>query len=159
VDSRLAFGAELNYAQQRDFDMLFGFQDYNIVTGYLSAYYSFDNGVHAKIDAGRYLAGDWGATITMDRAFDNGWKIGAYVTMTDMSYAAFGEGSFDKGVIVTVPTDFFFGNASRRNLSAQLGSPNRDGGARLEIDDRLYDIVRDGHVAGPLGDTWGRVWR
>lgn len=159
VDSRLAVGAELNYARQRDFDMLLGFQDYETVAGYLTGYYSFDNGFHAQLSAGRYLAGDWGATFALDREFDNGWKVGAYFTLTDMPFDEFGEGSFDKGIRITVPTDFFFENASRRTVSTKLASLSRDGGAKLEIDDRLYDIVRSGHVAGPMGDTWGRVWR
>ena len=159
VDSRLALGAELNYARQRDFDMGFGFQDYDMLTGYLSAYYSLGNGFHTQVDAGRYLAGDWGATFALDREFDNGWKIGAYFTLTDMPFEEFGEGSFDKGIRITVPTDFFLGTASRREVSTNLASLSGDGGARLEVDDRLYDVVRDGHVAGPMGDTWGRVWR
>jgi len=136
-----------------------GFQDYDTVTGYLSAYYSLGNGFHTQVDAGRYLAGDWGATFALDREFDNGWKVGAYVTLTDMPFDEFGEGSFDKGIRITVPTDFFLGTASRREVSTNLASLSRDGGARLEIEDRLYDVVRDGHVAGPMGDTWGRVWR
>lgn len=159
VDSRLAIGTELNYARQRDFDMGFGFQNYEAVTGHLSAYYSFDNGFHAQVNAGRYLAGDWGATFALDREFDNGWKVGAYFSLTDMPFEEYGEGSFDKGIRVTVPTDFFLGNASRREVSTNLASLSRDGGARLEIEDRLYDVVRDGHVGGPMGDTWGRVWR
>jgi hypothetical protein len=159
VDSRLAIGAELNYARQRDFDMGFRFQDFDTVTGHLSAHYSFDNGFHTEVSAGRYLAGDWGATFALDREFDNGWKVGAYFTLTDMPFEEYGEGSFDKGIRVTVPTDFFLGNASRSEVSTSLASLSRDGGARLEVDGRLYDIVRDGHVGGPMGDTWGRVWR
>ncbi|MFT4742076.1 MAG: hypothetical protein ACI91Z_000047 [Yoonia sp.] len=159
VDSRLAVGAEVNYARQRDFDMLLGFQDYETVTGHVSAYYSFDNGFHAQVDVGRYLAGDWGATFALDRKFDNGWKVGAYFTLTDMPFDEFGEGSFDKGIRLTVPVDFFIGNASRRSVSTSLASLTRDGGARLNVDGRLYNIVRDGHTAGALGDTWGRVWR
>lgn len=159
VDSRLAISAELNYARQRDFDMGVGLQDYDAITGYLSAYYSFDNGFHAQVNAGRYLAGDIGATFALDREFDNGWKVGGYFTLTDMPFDEYGEGSFDKGIRITVPTDFFLGNASRREVSTNLASLTRDGGARMNIEGRLYDIVRDGHIAGPMGDTWGRVWR
>lgn len=60
VDSNLAFGVELAYAAQRDFDMLFGLQDYDVLTGHASAYYDFGNGFIGQVDAGRYLAGDWG---------------------------------------------------------------------------------------------------
>ena len=159
VDSRLALGAELNYAIQRDTDMLLGFQDFDAMTSHVSAYYSFDSGFHGQVDMGRYLAGDWGATFALDREFDNGWKVGAYFTLTDMPFEEFGEGSFDKGIRITVPTDFFLGNASRREVSTSLASLTRDGGARVNVDWRLYNIVRDGHTAGSMGDTWGRFWR
>ena len=159
VDANYAIGAEVNYAVQRDFDQLFGFQDYNIVTGHVSGYYSFDNGFHAQVDVGRYLAGDWGATFALDREFDNGWKVGAYFTLTDMPFDQFGEGSFDKGIRITVPTDYFIGTASRDSVTTSLSSLTRDGGARLNVDGRLYNIVRDGHTGGYLGDTWGRFWR
>ncbi|MEL6516763.1 MAG: YjbH domain-containing protein [Pseudomonadota bacterium] len=159
VDSRLAFGAELNYTAQRDFEQLFGFQDYDVVTGHLSGYYSFSNGFHAQVDVGRYLAGDWGASFSLDREFDNGWRVGAYFTLTDVPFEEFGEGSFDKGIRITVPHDFFLGTASRDKVATTLQSLRRDGGARLEVDGRLYNIVRDGHTAGRFGDTFGRFWR
>lgn len=159
VDSDYAIGAEVNYAVQRDFDQLFGFQDYDIVTGHVSGYYSFDNGFHTQVDVGRYLAGDWGATFALDREFENGWKVGAYFTLTDMPFDEFGEGSFDKGIRITVPNDFFLGTATRDSVTTSLSSLTRDGGARLNVDGRLYNIVRDGHTGGYLGDTAGRFWR
>ena len=159
VDSNFALGAELNYAAQRDYDMLLGFRDFDTVTGHLSAYYSFDNGFETQLDVGRYLAGDWGATFSLDRTFDNGWEVGAYFTLTDMPFDQFGEGSFDKGIRITVPTDFFLGTASKASSSTALSSLTRDGGARLNLDGRLYDVVERGHQAGAMGDTWGRFWR
>ena len=159
VDSRLALGAEVNYVAQRQEDMLFGFQDYDVVTGHLSAYYDFENGFLGQVDMGRYLAGDWGATFALDREFENGWKVGAYFTLTDMPFEDFGEGSFDKGIRVTVPIDYFIGTPSRREFNVNLNSLSRDGGARLGVDGRLYGFVRDGHSAGEMGDTWGRFWQ
>ncbi len=159
VDSRLAFGGELNFTAQRDFQQLLGFQDYQVVTGHLSSYYSFSNGFHAQVDVGRYLAGDYGATFTLNREFDNGWRVGAYFTLTDVPFDEFGEGSFDKGLLITVPHDFFLGTATRDRVETNLQSLRRDGGARLEVDGRLYNIVREGHTAGRFGDTFGRFWR
>jgi len=158
VDSRLAVGAEVNYVAQRDFDMLLGFQDYEVATGHASVYYDLSNGFHAQLDLGRYLAGDLGATFSLDRQFANGWSIGAYATLTDMPFEDFGEGSFDKGIRVSIPIDFVLGQPTRRTSDVTLRSLNRDGGARLNVDGRLYDIVRDGHSAD-LDDGWGRFWR
>ena len=159
VNSRLAVGVEANYARQRDTDMLFDFAEYDVITGHVSAYLDIGYGFHGQVDAGRYLAGDWGGTFALNRAFSNGWKVGAYFTLTDMPFEDYGEGSFDKGILVTVPFDYFLGNASQRKVDTSIASLTRDGGARLDVDGRLYDIVRDGHQAGFMGDTWGRFWR
>jgi hypothetical protein len=158
VDSALALGAEINYVRQRDFDQGFGFRDYEVVTGHLSAYYAFENGYHAQIDIGRYLAGDWGATVSLDREFRNGWRIGAYATLTDVSFEDFGEGSFDKGLRFTIPLEPFLGRPTRRSYGLVLQPLTRDGGARVQVDGRLYEQVRAFHRQG-LSRTWGRVWR
>ena len=71
-DSPFALGVEVNYEQQRDFDGGFGFQAYDVATGHASAYWKMANGFQVQLDAGRYLAGDWGATVTLDREFNNG---------------------------------------------------------------------------------------
>ncbi len=159
VDSRLAVGAEVVYAVQRDYDMGLGFRDFDTVTTHASVYYDFENGFHGQIDVGQYLAGDKGATFTLNREFDNGWKVGGYFSLTDMSFDDFGEGSFDKGIRISVPTDFFLGKPTRRTVDTNLSSLTRDGGARVSMDGRLYDTVEAGHIAGGLGDTWGRFWR
>ncbi|UOA34120.1 hypothetical protein DSM110093_03955 (plasmid) [Sulfitobacter sp. DSM 110093] len=158
VASRLALGAEVNYAVQRDFDQGFGFRDYDVTTGHLSAYYDFGNGYLGQVDAGRYLAGDIGATFSLDRTFANGWSVGAYATFTDVSFDDFGEGSFDKGLRFTVPLSHFLGTASDKTYTAVVQPLTRDGGARLKVQDRLYDSVRSYH-APEMKDSWGRFWR
>lgn len=158
VDSRLALGAEINYAHQRDFDQLFGLRDYNIVTGHVSAYYDFGNGFHGQLDVGRYLAGDVGATLSLDREFANGWRIGTFATLTDVSPEDFGEGSFDKGFRVTIPLGPSMGTPTRRTANMTIRPLTRDGGARLELQDRLYEQVRDYH-SPELEKKWGRFWR
>lgn len=160
VSSRLALGAEVNYTAMRNRDMGFNFDeyDYQVATGHLSAYYDFGNNFKGQLDVGRYLAGDWGATFALDREFQNGWRVGGYFTLTDMPFDQFGEGSFDKGIRVTIPYDYFIGSPSRKDVSTTLQSLSRDGGARLMIDGRLYETIRSGHTAD-LTDTWGRFWR
>ncbi len=155
---KLALGAELNYVKQRDFDQLFGFRDYEVLTGHASAYYDFGNGYHAQLDAGRYLAGDWGATLSLDREFNNGFKVGAFFTLTDVPFEEFGEGSFDKGIRFTIPIDWLVGTPSKDGFSTTIRPVLRDGGARLDVRNRLYEVTRDMHVNG-LKDRWGRFWR
>jgi len=157
-NSRLALGAELNYVAQRDFDDPFGLQDYSVATGHLSAYYEFPGGYYGQIDAGRYLAGDVGATVTLAREFDNGWRVGAFATVTDVSPEEFGEGSFDKGILLTIPLDWITGKPDRTRIDRVIRPVQRDGGARLSVPGRLYPLVRE-HQATDLDATWGRFWR
>jgi hypothetical protein len=158
VDSRLGVGLELNYARQRDFDQLFGFQDYDVITGHVSAYYAFQNDLHGQIDVGRYLAGDYGATFTLDRTFQNGWRIGAFATLTDGSFEDVGEGSFDKGLRLSIPLEHFIGTPTKRVDRLNLRPLTRDGGARLNVTGRLYETVREYHDPDLRGN-WGRFWR
>jgi len=158
VEGRLALGAEVNYAVQRDYDQLFGFQDYDVWTGHLSAYYDFGQGYHGQLDVGRYLAGDWGATVTLDRRFKNGVKVGAFATFTDVSHEDFGEGSFDKGIFVEVPLSWITGQPSRETVSQLIRPIQRDGGARLNVRNRLYDVV-DPYRGREIADSWGKFLR
>ena len=158
VNSRLALGVEVNYAKQRDFDVLFGFQDYDVVTGHASAYYEFDNGFLAQVDAGRYLAKDWGATFTLTREFENGFRIGGFITLTDVPFSEFGEGSFDKGITIEIPVSWLTGKPTRNSVSETIRPLLRDGGARLNVADRLYTVTRD-YRANSFEDGWGRFFR
>ena len=160
VESKLALGAELNYTKQRDTDGGFGFgeYDYDVVTGHLSAYYEFGDGFVGQLDVGRYLAGDVGATLSVDRIFANGWSVGAFATVTDVSAEDFGEGSFDKGVRFSIPLNWAIGNQSQRAFGTTLRPATGDGGARLNVDGRLYESIREFH-SGALDSEWGRVWR
>ncbi|WP_323779700.1 YjbH domain-containing protein [Thalassovita sp.] len=158
IDSRLALGAELNYVKQRDFDQMFGLRSYETFTGHLSAYYELGNGFHGQLDVGRYLAGDYGATVSVDREFANGWRVGAYATFTNVDFNDFGEGSFDKGLRITIPVAWVLGSPTRQENTTVIQSLTRDGGARLNVRDRLYPRIRDYHER-ELTNEWGRVWR
>ncbi|TNF64869.1 MAG: YjbH domain-containing protein, partial [Rhodobacteraceae bacterium] len=157
-DSDLALGVEVNWVRQRDFDQRFGLQDYSVTTGHVSAYYDFGNGFTGQMDVGRYLAGDWGATVALDRRFRNGWTVGAFATKTDVSAAEFGEGSFDKGIRLTIPLDWISGQPDRRDADVMLRPVQRDGGARVTVSNRLYGMINDSHQTG-LQENWGRFWR
>jgi hypothetical protein len=158
VTSRFALGAEVNYARQRDFDQDFGLRDYDVWTGHVSGYWDLGNEFQFQVDAGRYLAKDWGATFELTREFANGWEVGAYATFTDVSFEDFGEGSFDKGIRIVIPLSPLIGTPTRREIGARIQPLARDGGARLRVDGRLYDEVRDFHASG-MESSWGRFWR
>jgi len=134
AQSRIAYGASLAYVKKRDYDGRLGLQDYSVMTGFVSAFYAsdfydYDFGVHV----GQYLAEDKGVTFEVRRTFRNGWQIGVWGTLTDVSSEDFGEGSFDKGFYFQVPLSSLFGsNSGRSNFTSRLRPIQRDGGQRLE---------------------------
>jgi hypothetical protein len=143
ANSPFAFGVEVNALQQREPEALISTNDLQIDSWHASGYYSFGNGFHAQLDLGRYLAGDTGGTLTLEREFTNGIRVGAYATLTDMPFDDFGEGSFDKGISVTLPIATLLGTPNTTRNTTTLRSLTRDGGARVNIANRLYPSIRD----------------
>ncbi len=136
--SSLAFGVDVNYVQQRDFDQFFGFDragtqtGYRTATGHATAYW--DTGwksTHLSLSMGRYLAKDIGATVDISRTFNNGVSVGAWVTRTNVSAEQFGEGSFDKGMYLRIPFDVMTTTRSGDTANLVYNPLTRDGGARL----------------------------
>ena len=142
--SRIGVGANVIAVKQREFEGGFGTRDFETTIGHLSAYwatpfYNFDMALHT----GRYLAGDWGSTLEVKRTFANGWSVGVFATMTEVSAEEFGEGSFDKGFIINIPFNALSVGNSRRTNNILLRPIQRDGGARLDgFGTRLWDTLR-----------------
>jgi hypothetical protein len=113
-----------------------------VATGHATLYW--DTGlsdVLAKLSAGRYLAGDVGVTVDLSRVFQNGVRMGGFFTKTNASAQQFGEGSFDKGIYVSIPFDAMM-TRSNSSVGYVLWQPLiRDGGAKLERAVQLYDLT------------------
>jgi hypothetical protein len=122
---------------------LFGVQDYRVLTGHVSVYYQspwYD--LNFAIHAGRYLARDYGATFEITREFSTGVEIGAFATFTNVPFSKFGEGSFDKGLIIRIPLEWALPFHSQAAYALDLRPLTRDGGQRLLNDNSLYDETR-----------------
>ena len=142
-DERFSLGVDLYQVWQRDFDRLFGVQNYHVLTGHASVYYESPwYGLNFAVHVGRYLAGDYGGTIEVTRRFETGVEIGAFATFTNVPFAKFGEGSFDKGIIVHIPLEWALPFYTRSSYDLHLRSLTRDGGQRLDDDDRLFEETR-----------------
>ena len=127
-----ALGLDVNHVQQRDFAQDFHLRDYQVNTGHLTSYWQtpFEN-IHSSLSLGQYLAGDRGATLTLSKVFHNGASMGVFATKTNVSAANFGEGSFDKGIFLTVPFDAFMPKSSLLRAAFNWRPLTRDGGAKL----------------------------
>ncbi len=142
ANQRWALGASLYGVQQRSFDRLFGLHNYRVITGHIAAYYDSPfYGLNFEVHAGRYLAGDYGATFQVTRRFDNGVEIGAYATFTNVPFAKFGEGSFDKGIIIRIPVGAVAPLNTQAVANLDFSPITRDGGQRLYGEESLHDTL------------------
>ena len=66
--------------------MMFDLRDYETTVGHVSIYYDA-GGFNFEINAGRYLAGDWGATTTISRKFGSGCR--RLCNLTDVPFDTF----------------------------------------------------------------------
>ncbi len=149
---RFAFGLDAYEVWQRNFDRLFGLQNYHVLTAHASMYYESPwYGLNFAVHAGRYLAGDYGATFEVTRRFSTGVEVGAFATFTNVPFSQFGEGSFDKGIIVHVPLEWALPFFSQSSYDLLLRSLTRDGGQRLDNDNSLYSDTRPDSYGEVLG--------
>jgi len=151
---RVAFGVDVNYVRQRGFDQRLSFLDYSVLTGHLNIYYDIPiYDLLGQLHVGQYLAGDKGATFQVSRRFDNGMRAGAFFTLTDVPFSVFGEGSFDKGFFISIPFDLFSTRSSTNAGLFAFRPLTRDGGQRVNVRPRLYDVTASGNL-----DNIDRDW-
>lgn len=156
--SRVALGAEVFHAQQRNFDQRFSFQDYNVVTGFVNMYYQLPwYNLLATVSMGQYLAGDKGVTYKLTREFDSGIRVSGFFTLTDVPFDVFGEGSFDKGFVVSIPFETFLGTSTQRTGALGFKPLTKDGGQMMGgAGQTLYGLVAGDNYFATLKD-WRRI--
>ena len=129
--------------RQRGYDVLLDLRNYQALTGHLTLYYELPwHDVRVAVSAGQYLAGDKGVTFQFSRRFSTGVEIGAWFTLTNVSAARFGEGSFDKGIIIRIPLGWITPMESQSMIAVDLRPVQRDGGQVLAADATLYEETR-----------------
>lgn len=137
---RWALGIDAYEVWQRGFDRLLDLADYRTFTGHVSLYYASPwHDLNFMLMAGQYLAGDRGLTFQVTRRFSTGIEIGAFFTKTNVSSAQFGEGSFDKGIIIRIPLGWALPIETQGQWGIDIRPVQRDGGQRLVNDVSLYN--------------------
>ena len=147
-----SLGLSLHKVKQRGFKQRFSFREYETTTGHLNFYYDFPYGISTSVSAGKYLAGDKGVTLDLSRRFSSGFILGVFATKTNLSSAEFGEGSFDKGFYLSVPTALFYSDFRTGNISFGLQPLTKDGGSRLVQHNALFSILGDSNKRSILRD-------
>jgi hypothetical protein len=67
--------------------------------------------------------------------------LGAWVTKTNVSAEKFGEGSFDKGIYLTIPFDVMTSTRGSGVANLVYQPLTRDGGSQLNRSLSLYDAT------------------
>lgn len=154
----IGVGFDIHRVRQRDYDMRFNLLDYETTIGHISLYYDAGGMFDIEVNAGRYLAGDWGATTTISRKFGSGWEVGGYATLTDVPFDVFGEGSFDKAIYVSVPIDWIVSSPNQTQRRLTLRPITRDGGAQLSSARKLYRQIENFQNSS-FERELGRLWK
>jgi len=155
-NSRLAIGAEFNWVRQREFDVMFKFRNYNTGTGHFNVYYQLPwYNLLSSVHIGKYLARDRGGTFVTSREFDSGIRMGAWITLTNIPFEEFGEGSFDKGIFVSIPFELFLLKSATSHGRLGFRPLTRDGGQMVHVSTRLYDLTADANLDRVV-DDWDR---
>ncbi len=158
-NKRWALAGALYAVQQRGFDRRFDMRNYKIITGHVGVYYNspFEN-LDFAMFAGRYLAGDYGATFQVTRRFDSGVEIGVYATLTNVPFHTFGEGSFDKGFIIRIPVDSLLPVNTQSVMRLDFTPLTRDGGQMVDSEFSIYSALQRSSE-GELLTHWDQVLR
>ena len=154
----IGIGLDIHHVRKRDYDMRFDLLDYETTIGHISLYYDAGGIFNLELNAGRYLAGDWGVTTTVSREFGSGWEVGGYATLTDVPFDVFGEGSFDKAIYVSIPIDWITSTPTQAQRILTLRPITRDGGANLASARVLNRHIRRSQNASYQRE-YGRLWK
>ena len=109
-----------------------------------------------KLLIGKYLAGDKGATLDLSKRFQSGFTLGIFATKTNLSSEEFGEGSFDKGFYISIPTQLFYSDYRTGVISFGLHPLTKDGGAILNKYNSLIGILGDSNSSS-LERDWDNI--
>lgn len=158
--ARWAAGIDADLVAKRVPGNLIYYEAQGYASAHASLYYESGDGlIHGTLRAGRYLAGDVGATVELSRAFEGGVRIGAYATVTDAGAAA-----MDQGISIRIPLGPLPGplsgslSGSGRGPASEVAvrSLGRDAGQRVDQPLRLYDLTGRSGVGRVMG-TWDRL--
>ena len=85
-------------------------------------------------------------------------EIGAYATFTNVPFSKFGEGSFDKGIIIHIPLGDLAPINTQDEMRLDFSPLTRDGGQRLDGEETLHEALQRSSE-GDMLPNWQEVLR
>lgn len=159
-DKRFALGADGFLVLKRNPETFLNYRLINGMefSGHLNAWYDIPEAdVTLGLKAGRFLAGDYGGTLSLRKNFKNGATLEGYTTISSASdFDLFGgESSADHGIRLSLPLGGFkyTPQSSVKLIASPLG---RDIGQFIRNPIPLYDLTQNFSKAH-LIDHWDEV--
>lgn len=141
-----AIGADLWQVLKREPDSFLemGFNGDHILSGHVNAWYEFPaSDMTLQLRAGRYLAGDVGGTVALEKRMDNGVRISGFVTATDQAdFDVFGgTTNLYSGLQLSIPlgSTRFLPPGSR--MDTRVAPLGRNTGQALDAPLPLYEVT------------------
>lgn len=99
--------------------------------------------MYVDVKAGRFLAGDKGARVTVTKSFVNGVQLAAWYSFTDTSIFSdqYNNGYHDKGVSLSIPLRLFLGRDSRTLYTYSISPWTRDVAQDISHRTALFDFI------------------
>lgn len=111
---------------------------------FLDIYYDWrEMGLGFKIQTGKFLANDVGVRGEITRYFPSGVDITLWFTYTDGRDFINGSRYYDKGVMISMPLDFFYTYSSRKRWNYGMSAWLRDVGQMSYTGESLYQTIHD----------------
>lgn len=146
-DGRLFTGISGSVVKKRDTANPLKFNNSDWNDNYTTAFFNTrlnlpEVEMACDIKAGRFLAGDKGARVTLSKCF-NGVTLSAWYSFTNTSVFtdSFNNGYHDKGVAVSIPLRMFIGKDTRTVYDYALSPWTRDVAQDINHRTSLFDFV------------------
>lgn len=96
-----------------------------------------------KIQAGKFLANDWGVRYEVARYFPSGMILSFWYTATNGRDQINGQTYYDKGISFSMPVDVFYTSSSCARWGYSMSAWLRDVGASALTGQELYEMIRE----------------
>ena len=121
-----------------------GYTSNGQITGHINGFYEVPNtNLTASLSAGRYLAGDIGATAALEKRFDNGAQLKGFVTTTNQAdFDIFGSSThLYSGLSLSVPIGSVKYIPEGSMIETNLHPLGRETGQKLDTPMPLYEVT------------------
>ncbi len=96
-----------------------------------------------RIQAGKFLANDWGARYEVSRYYPSGLILTLWYTTTNARDNLNGQRYYDKGISFSMPVDVFYTSSSCARWGYGMSAWLRDVGASALTGQELYQMIRE----------------